>query len=239
MDALLIVVAVVAGLFLLSLTPPGADFRRRMMAHFYDGMIQRYETWVAERKRVLLADLAGTVLELGPGTGNNFRHLPSGVRRWIGIEPNPHMHAQLRAAAAGRDLELDFRGMAVEHMAVADGSVDAVLGTLVLCSVPDPGRVVRDVRRVLRPGGRFVFIEHVAAPRGTRLRRWQRLLRPWWRYCGDGCCPDRELGAVIRGAGFAEVRLEEFRVPPGVIPGIVSPQIAGIAVKGENGGAPP
>ena len=224
----LVVAAVAAGLLLL-LSPPGARLRKRGMARYYDAAQRRYETAVADRKRTLLADLAGTVLELGPGTGANFAHFPDGVRRWVGIEPNPYMHPALRDAAAARGVEAEFREVGAEGMDVDEGSVDVVLCTLVLCSVPDPARVVADVRRVLAPGGRFVFVEHVAAPPGSWLRLAQRLLKPLWCLLADGCRPDRDLAAVLRDAGFDELHLDAFVVPRGVVPAVVSRQIAGWA----------
>lgn len=224
--------AALALLFALSLTPVGVSFRRRMMARFYEKAQAKYDAHIADRKRRLFADIRGIVLEIGPGTGCNFEHLPDGVERWIGIEPNPHMHAQLRAAGEKRRIEAEFRTVSTEGMEVDDESVDVVLSTLVLCSVPDPAAVVRDVRRILKPGGRFVFVEHVAAPRGTSLRWVQRVLKPVWWYCADGCRLDRELATVLENAGFASVALDEFTVPTSVAPAVVSRQIAGVAVKG-------
>ena len=231
LDVLLYAGIALAVVFALSLTPPGRDLRRRMMARIYTKVQRKHDEHVADRKRELLARLSGTVLEIGPGTGVNFQYLPRAVTRWIGIEPNPHMHAELREVGARHDVATEFRTVSTEGMAVDDASVDAVLSTLVLCSVPDPSAVLRDVRRILVPGGRFVFLEHVASPRGTGLRRVQWLAKPLWRYIADGCCPDRELAQAIRDAGFARLELDEFRVPKSVVPSLVSPHIAGVAVK--------
>ena len=225
-----------AGLFALSLTPLGSGFRRWMMAKAYAGVQEKYEPHAAARKRELLGDLTGTVLEIGPGTGVNFRYLPDGIR-WIGIEPNPHMHAALREAAAGRGIGAEFRTVTTEGMVVDNDSVDVVLSTLVLCSVPDPARVVQDILRILKPGGRFVFLEHVAAPPRTWLRRAQRLAKPFWWYFADGCRPDRDLGSVIRDTGFADVTIEEYRMPPEAVPAVVGPHVAGVAIKTEDGDA--
>jgi len=206
------------------------SIRRRLFARYYDRFQAGYDAYISERKRELFRDLHGTVLEIGPGTGANLAYVPPDVR-WIGVEPNPHMHEHLRDKARAAGVTAEFRTASAQGMEADDGSVDAVVSTLVLCSVPDPRAVLSDIRRILRPGGTFRFIEHVAAPRGTWLRRGQGLVRPLWRFAADGCCPDRELGDLIRGAGFASVEMEEWRVPTTAILRIVSPHVAGIAVK--------
>ena len=186
----------------------------------------RYERMVADRKRALFAGLGGNVLEIGPGTGPNLVYYPPGIR-WLGVEPNPYMVPYLKTAAARAGLPVDLRPGTAERLPAEDSSMDAVVSTLVLCSVSDPEGVLREIRRVLKPGGRFLFIEHVAAPPGTRLRRVQTAIRPLWKIIGDGCHPDRETGVTIERAGFAHVRYENFRLPLGP----VATQIAGFAVK--------
>lgn len=185
-----------------------------------------YERWMAERKHRLLGRLSGVVAEIGPGTGANLPYLPRGVR-WIGIEPNPYARPYLVRAAREAGVTLDLRAGSAERLPLDAGSVDAVVGTLVLCSVSDLDAALREIRRVLKPGGRFIFIEHVAAPAGTLRRRLQRWVRPVWRVVGDGCHPDRETLRAIRAAGFARVEVEEFLAPTGLI----APHIAGIAVN--------
>lgn len=206
------------------------DLRRRLFARLYDRVQASYDARIAPRKKALFADLSGTVVEIGPGTGANLAHLPRGVR-WIGIEPNPHMQTRLRQRAAATGIAAEFRIASAQSLRFEDASVDVVLSTLVLCSVPDPAAVVAEVRRVLRPGGRFVFIEHVAAPRGSPLRSLQRLFRPLWSCIADGCRLDRELVAVIRAAGFESLELEEFRVRRHFPLDLVGPHVAGVARK--------
>ena len=231
MDAVLYVTLGIVALFLLSLTPIGVCFRRWMMVKMYEKVQRKYEAHVGDRKRELFAGLNGTVLEIGPGNGVNFQYLPDSIDRWIGIEPNPYMHGPLRAAGDALGIPTDFREVTAEGMNVEDGSVDVALSTLVLCSVADPVGVVRDIHRSLRPGGRFVFLEHIAAEPGTRLRRAQGLLNPLWRYMADGCHLNRDLTDIIRGAGFAELSVDEFTVPKEVGPAVVSRQVAGVAIK--------
>jgi SAM-dependent methyltransferase len=190
-----------------------------------------YERFVAERKRRLFADLEGTILEIGAGTGVNVAFLPRDAR-YLAVEPNRYMHARLHAAASDRGISMELHATAIEALAVADGSVDAVICTLVLCSIEDPEAVVNRALRMLRPGGRFIFVEHVAAPRGTWLRAVQRGVRPVWRALGDGCRPDRETWRILESAGLERLSYERFRAPAP----IVSPHIAGAGVKGASKG---
>ena len=209
--------------------PPTSPYRRLIQRLFARGVANSRDR-IDERhgalKRELLGSLAGTVLEIGPGTGANLPYLPPSVH-WIGVEPNPYMHPYLREEAArlGRDVEV--RQGVAEALAAPDASVDAVVGTLVLCSVHDPAQVLREVRRVLRPGGRFVFIEHVAAPRGTWHRRTQDLVQPLWTPIGDGCHPNRETWLTIEAANFDDLDLVHFDIG---VP-LVGPHIAGVGVK--------
>lgn len=189
----------------------------------------RYERFMRSRKERLFAGLRGTVLEIGPGIGANLPLLPTDIH-YIAADPNVYTHARLRTAARERGIPMDLRPQRVEELAIADGSLDAVVSTLVLCSVADQARVVREVLRMLRPGGRLVFIEHIGAPRGTWLRAVQQAVRPVWRVLGDGCEPDRDTGRTLERAGFGSLDIECFRAP---VP-VVSPHIAGVAVKKDE-----
>jgi SAM-dependent methyltransferase len=205
---------------------PRAGFAKRVHAWFLGHCAARYESMVADRKRALFAELRCDILEIGPGAGPNLIYYPRDCR-WIGVEPNPFMHRYLREAAERAGLRVDIRTLTAERLPAEDESVDAVVSTLVLCSVREPAVVLQEVRRVLKPGGRFVFLEHVAAPEGTRLRTVQRWIRPIWRRIADGCHPDRETGPAIERAGFARVQYDSFRLPLGP----VGTQIAGHAIK--------
>lgn len=185
-----------------------------------------YEHRVALRKRELLGALRGTVVEIGPGSGANLQYYDRSIR-WIGIEPNPFAHDYLRREAARRLIEAEIHEGVAQSIPLPDDSADAVVGTLVLCSVGDVQGVLRDARRVLRSSGRFVFVEHVAAPSGSWGKRVQRLIRPLWGLLADGCRPDLETWRYIEEAGFREVEMEHFRLP---FP-IVGPHIAGTARK--------
>ncbi len=178
------------------------------------------------RKRTLLGGLSGAVFEIGPGTGANLAYYARDVR-WSGLEPNPAMFPYLEERARQLDMDVHVRAGYAEQIPAADASVDAVVGTFVLCSVADPAQVLREVRRILKPGGQYVFMEHVAAPHPSGLRFVQGIIKPLWRAAGDGCTLDRETWITIEQAGFKEVQIEHFRMP---VP-VYSPHIAGIAIK--------
>ena len=199
---------------------------KRVIAYLLAAQGDDYDATLGPRKRALFGDLTGDVLEIGPGGGPNLRYLRPDVR-WIGVEPNPYMHPYLRAEAARRGVAVDLRLGSAEALPADDNSLDAVLGTLVLCSVQDQTRAVAEIRRVLKPGGKYCFVEHVAAAPGTSLRRWQDTVRPLWQALGDGCRPNRETWKTIENAGFAQTHIEHFdtRIP------VVKPHITGFAVK--------
>jgi len=187
------------------------------------------ERRLGARKRDLLGGLGGHVVELGPGTGVNLPYFPPGVR-WTGVEPNPYMEARLRQRAAGLGMAVALQPGTAECTGLPAGAADAVVATLVLCSVEDVRAALAEVRRLLRPGGRFVFLEHVAAPAGTGLRRAQGAVRPLWAALADGCHPDRETGTEIERAGFSGLRYDRFRIDVPAPLAFLSPAIAGTAV---------
>ena len=137
------------------------------------------------------------------------------------------MERHLAKEAQRLGLDIELRTGSAENLPAENASVDFVISTLVLCSVVDQDRALKEVLRVLKPGGKFVFIEHVAARPGTWLRFIQTLVKPLWRRMGDGCQPDRQTASALMQAGFAKVEIEEFPAP---VP-VVRPHIAGIAAK--------
>lgn len=164
----------------------------------------------AARKRELLGGLTGTVLEIGAGRGANFGLLRRDVH-WLGLEPSARRRRRLArvAAAHGRRGEV-IDGWA-ERLPLPDAAVDAVVSTITLCSVTDQAATLAEVRRVLRPGGAFVFFEHVAAQAGTVTHLLQRCFAPLSRRVDSGCDPARETWRAVDAAGFASVRLNWYR----------------------------
>ncbi|MBK7875343.1 MAG: class I SAM-dependent methyltransferase [Planctomycetes bacterium] len=198
--------------------------RARLFAALYVRFSGRHEVLVRERKDALFAGLKGRVLELGAGAGANLARLCADVE-YAAVEPNPWLRRELERTARELGRAALVRDGVAEALPFEDASFDAVVTTLVLCSVSDVERTLAEIRRVLRPGGTYVFLEHVAARAGSARRFRQRLARPFTRSLACGCHPDRELEPALRSAGFAHVDLEAFEVP---LP-IVGPHVAGRA----------
>jgi ubiquinone/menaquinone biosynthesis C-methylase UbiE len=200
--------------------------RGRFNAAFFRLMGPYLEWNLRSHKRRVFGQLPREVVELGSGVGANLPHLPAGGTL-VAIEPNRHMHRRLRAAARRQGVQLVLHERGAEQTGLPDHSVDSVISSLVLCSVTDPAAVLAEIRRVLRPGGTYRFVEHVAAPAGTPTRALQRLLRRAWAWIFEGCSCERDLASTIRAAGFAAVAIEPYRLHTPFIP--FNTHIAGIA----------
>jgi SAM-dependent methyltransferase len=200
--------------------------RGRFNAGFFTAL-DAYINWlVRDHKRKVFSELPREVVEIGPGVGANLAYLPPGCRL-LAVEPNPYMHGGLRRRAARRGIDVDIRGVAGDAIDLDDRSVDVVISSLLLCTVADPARVVAEIRRILRPGGRYAFLEHVTAPEGTVLRGIQHAVRRPWAWAFEGCSCERDLAAVIRAAGFASVEVDQYRLRSPFLP--ANAQIAGTA----------
>ena len=191
------------------------------------GAADSHEVW-GERKHAVIGAMQGTVVELGPGTGVNMRYYAPGTRV-IAVEPNPVMHPLLRSAADEHEVDLEIRQLDGASVDVADASVDGVVGTLLLCGVDDPLRVIGEAHRMLKPGGTYFFVEHVVSPARTATRRVQRVLFRPHRWLFNGCEITRDTAASIRGGPFAAVDIDE--VDRGRSALWVRHQIAGTATK--------
>jgi len=202
--------------------------RGRLNAALFWGIDSYVHLLLGAKKRALFGELPGTVLEIGAGTGANLRYYRPGTRL-IAVEPNPHMHGALARAARRRGITLELRAEGAESIGVPDGSVDAVVSTLVLCTVPDPVAAVREVRRVLRPGGRFYFVEHVRAGDRTGYHALQRAVAGPWGWFFEGCDVLRDTERVLADGGFAGLTVDRYRLRSVFVP--VNPQIAGVATR--------
>lgn len=177
-----------------------------------------HEPMVAARKRALFSGLSGRVLEIGAGNGVNLQYLSAQVK-WTGYEPNRYLAAKIVVPEDGQLIVDSYRGQT--------GEFDAVICSLVLCSVSNPAEVLSGLYRSLKPGGRFLFLEHVAAVQGTKLRAAQNRWMPLWRCCAGGCHPNRETAAAIESAGFEMNWTDRFQLPLG----LAGPHVIGEALK--------
>ncbi|MDQ3787014.1 MAG: class I SAM-dependent methyltransferase [Actinomycetota bacterium] len=185
--------------------------------------VPRTSLWPA-----LVGAVHGTVLELGPGDGANLPYYQQDVRL-VAVEPDAVARARVSAAADLLGLHARVLDGRAEELALPDGSVDAVVCSFVLCSVADQATALAEVHRVLRPGGRFLFAEHVAAPRGTWVRRGQNLVAAITAPFGARCRPNRETGPAITRAGFDVVDQHRFDLPGPF--GAGTPHIVGAAQR--------
>jgi ubiquinone/menaquinone biosynthesis C-methylase UbiE len=202
--------------------------RSRINAMFFHMMDSYMHRKYVDLKSRLFADLPSQLLEIGAGAGANMRYFRPGTKV-VAAEPNHHMHGRLAARARRRRIDLEVHTAGAERLPVAGDSVEAVIASLVLCTVQDPQAVVAEVLRVLKPGGRFICIEHVAAPPMSLTGRVQRaVLRPW-RWFFEGCHTHRHTDVLLQGAGFSEVAIEPFIWRSIFLP--VRPQIAAVCVK--------
>jgi ubiquinone/menaquinone biosynthesis C-methylase UbiE len=196
------------------------------MAAIYDWFMRDLERACGDEwRRELLADVAGDVLEIGAGTGKNLDHYRfDAIRRLVLAEPDRHMRKKLEARAAQH---ADVTAWAAESLEAPAASFDVVVATLVLCSVGDVARVLAETRRVLRPGGRLIFFEHVVAPDASR-RAWQRRVEPVWRRIAGNCHLTRDTERAIVSGGFTIERITRESARKAMP--IVRPTIRGVAI---------
>ena len=201
-----------------------------MFARFYGLLSPAMErAGAADTRQRLLADLSGRVIEIGAGTGANFAHYPPAVHQVLAVEPEPSLRELAERAAESAPVPVSVVDGTADRLPAGDEEYDAAVTTLVLCSVPDQAAALGELRRVLRPGGRLYFWEHVRAE-GSPLTGVQDLLdRTVWPRFGGGCHVGRDTAAAIGAAGFTVERLHRARFPDTRIPLPMAPHIIGSA----------
>jgi ubiquinone/menaquinone biosynthesis C-methylase UbiE len=182
-------------------------------------LFPRFLDWTAAGSEELnelrgraLAATRGRVLELGFGTGLNLDHYPSAVRRIVAVDPNPGMAALAAKRMAGATIEVEHHQITAEELPFDAGSFDSVVCTLTLCSIPRVDAALREVHRVLREGGQFLFFEHGRHPQAN-IYRWQQRLNPLWNKVFDGCNINRDMPGLVRASGLTMTALENPVVP--------------------------
>ncbi|TDC30479.1 SAM-dependent methyltransferase [Micromonospora sp. 15K316] len=185
----------------------------------------------ARHRHRLVTGLHGLVVEVGAGNGRNFAHYPQTVTRVLAVEPEARLRAAAREAAAGAPVPVTVTDGLAEALPLADGVADALVASLVLCSVADQAGALSEAYRVVRPGGQLRFFEHVRS-RSSGLRRVQRVVDAtcWPLLCG-GCHTGRDTLTAIGDAGFVVTELDRFRFPPSTVAGPAAPHVLGTALR--------
>lgn len=206
------------------------DVRHPIFARVWTRLSRAMEHGAAAHRTRLLQGLTGEVLEVGAGNGLNFPHYPPSVTRVLAVEPEPYLRRRAQRNAAEAPVPLEVVDGVAGELPVPDRSYDAVVCSLVLCSVPDQRAALVDVRRALRSGGELRFFEHVASSSRPGAAVQRALDATIWPHVGGGCHAARDTASAIAQAGFEVVELDRFRFPDGAVPSPTAPHILGRAV---------
>src|SRR5262245_58892943 len=180
-------------------------FYRHQVVPLLTDLSMRNKRLAAYRDRVVPA-ATGRVLEIGIGSGLNLRRYSPNVQQVIGLEPSPKLLGMARDTER-LSFPVDLIEGSAEEIPLESASVDTVVTTWTLCTIPDASRALHELRRVLKPGGRLLFVEHGRAP-DPNVVWWQDRLNPIWKGIGGGCHLNRAIGSLIEGAGFQFERLQ-------------------------------
>jgi ubiquinone/menaquinone biosynthesis C-methylase UbiE len=167
---------------------------------------------VTELRQLVLPAAKGSVLEVGIGSALNLPHYSREVAHLYAVEPSPELLQMARRKTDTAAFPVTLLEQTAEKIPLADHSVDTVVMTWVLCSIADDHAVLQEMRRVLRPGGRLLFLEHGLAPE-PRVQSWQNRLTPIWKRIGGGCCLNKKIDALISRAGFRIAELHNSYMP--------------------------
>lgn len=209
----------------------GETVRHPLFARLYARLGERAEALgQAEHRRELLAGLSGRVIEIGAGHGLNFAHYPERVSEVVAVEPEPHLRRLASLAAEKAPLAIRVVDGVADAIPAGDEQFDAAVACLMLCSVPDQGRALAELRRVLRPGGELRFYEHVLA-NSPPLARAQRVgdRSGVWPLVAGGCHASRDTAGAIEAAGFEIERCRRFPFRAALVEFLATPKILGVA----------
>jgi len=201
-------------------------YERHLFSRLMDRAMRAEE--LSRLRAALLADAHGDVLEIGFGTGLNLRHYPASVRTLTAVDPLDALRDRVAARIAAAPFPVERVGVSADGRLPFDADrFDVAVSTWTLCSIPDAVAAVREIRRVLKPGGRFLFLEHGLSD-DARTARWQRRIEPLHKRIGAGCHLTRPIDAIICRGGFAPESLRRFLLPG---PRILSEMFEGSATR--------
>jgi ubiquinone/menaquinone biosynthesis C-methylase UbiE len=178
-------------------------------------------------RQAVLADVFGKVLEIGVGTGLNLPHYPTTVSQLTIIEPNSGMNRFLQKRIAASELSIDYHLLNGERLPMPDNHFDCVVSTWTLCSIAQVHQAISEIHRVLKPGGKFFFIEH-GLSKDPQVQTWQNRLNPLQKMIADGCHLNRPIKALV-SEHFSTIDVEEFYAPD--LPKFIGYMYRGIAIK--------
>jgi ubiquinone/menaquinone biosynthesis C-methylase UbiE len=212
-----------------NLSKEGSRRRRHpIFARFFDSLSRLMEREVGVHRDRLLAGLSGRVLEVGAGNGVSFGHYPQTVEEVVALEPEPYLREKACQAAARAHVPVRVIDGVASQLPFESSSFDATVASLVLCSVPDPGLALTEMRRVLKAAGELRFLEHVRADRPRKARVQMLLDRAGiWPLLAGGCHCSRRTTATIEAAGFRVLELETLAFGPPWF--ITNPHMRGVA----------
>jgi ubiquinone/menaquinone biosynthesis C-methylase UbiE len=208
--------------------PDASPVRHPVFARFFDRLSRLMEREVGEHRQELLAGLSGRVVEIGAGNGMNFQHYPGSVEEVVALEPEAYLRDKAEQAARDAPVRVTVSDGLADPLPLQDTEFDGAIACLVLCTVPDPGRALAELRRVLKPGGELRFLEHVRSERPRKARLQDRLDRSGiWPRVGGGCHCARDTVAAIEAGGFRIERSRSLDFGPSWV--ITNPHILGVA----------
>lgn len=201
----------------------------RGFAALYDRAFEATEeAGLRAMRREVLSEARGRTIDLGAGTGANLGLYPDAVTELVLAEPDPHMLKQLRVKVGEKGVVAEVSDASAEDLPFPDASFDTAIFTLVLCTVPHPDRALAEAARVLKPGGKLLFLEHVRAE-DAGLARWQDRLEGPWRFLADGCHCNRDTVESIEASPFTVEQVEHSKLPKA--PPLVRPLVQGQATR--------
>ena len=207
-------------------------YERHILPRVLDFAMKR--SALAEQREWVLSQVRGTVLEVGFGSGLNLPYYPREIRTLTGVEPDAGMRnrALKRIARSGRTVTMIARGMDTK-LPLAEGSIDTIVSTWTMCTIRDPAAALKETYRLLKPGGRFLFVEHGLSP-DPEVVKWQKRLNGLTQKWGGGCHLDRDIEAILRRSKLEVDKLDTFYLSSGLRAGGYT--YRGVAVKGQPSG---